>query len=308
MDVREQGVVFACEGETLVGVITRGEQVAATGVVIVVGGPQYRVGSHRQFVLLARTLAAHGVACLRFDYRGMGDAGGEQRSFATVDADIDAALAAFHAAVPGLQQVVLWGLCDGASAICLRLGDEDNRGAPPLPIAGAVLLNPWVRTVEGHARTMLKHYYLKRLLDRRFWKKLVSGQFAAGRSLASLFTLLSGKATTPAASAKEAAGNAPGSASMPVHLIPVPRLPERMRLGLEKSGAKFAVFLSGRDFVAREFEQMAEREVGWVRLLASVRSSVQHFPEADHTFSRRTQAAAIEDATLSWLRAQGWLD
>ena len=95
---------------------------------------------------------------------------------------------------------------------------------------------------------------------------------------------------------------------MPVHLIPVPRLPERMRLGLEKSGAKFAVFLSGRDFVAREFEQMAAREKVWARLLGSARCNVQHFQEADHTFSRRAQAAAAEEATLTWLRAQGWLD
>jgi len=50
---------------------------ADTGVLIVVGGPQYRVGSHRQFVMLARFLADHGVPCMRFDYRGMGDVSGE---------------------------------------------------------------------------------------------------------------------------------------------------------------------------------------------------------------------------------------
>ena len=51
------------------------------GVLIVTGGPQYRAGSHRQFVLLARFLAARGMAVLRFDYRGMGDSEGAPRDY-----------------------------------------------------------------------------------------------------------------------------------------------------------------------------------------------------------------------------------
>ena len=39
-------------------------------MVIVVGGPQYRAGSHRQFTLLARHIAAAGYPVLRFDARG----------------------------------------------------------------------------------------------------------------------------------------------------------------------------------------------------------------------------------------------
>ena len=45
---------------------------ASRGMLIVVGGPQYRAGSHRQFTLLARDVAATGVPTMRFDYRGMG--------------------------------------------------------------------------------------------------------------------------------------------------------------------------------------------------------------------------------------------
>ena len=168
----ERALIFDCGGETLVGVVSApqaADAVAAdTGVLIVVGGPQYRVGSHRQFVMLARFLADNGVPCMRFDFRGMGDASGEARDFEALSDDIEAAIAAFARELPGLRRIVLWGLCDGASAICLSLGGN------PL-VAGAVLLNPWVRTAETQARTMLKHYYLQRLLDPRFWRKLLGG-------------------------------------------------------------------------------------------------------------------------------------
>src|SRR5262245_60307703 len=69
----ERAVVFGCEGEELLGVLHEPASdgatgtPASTGVIIVVGGPQYRVGSHRQFVLMARELARRGHAVLRFD-------------------------------------------------------------------------------------------------------------------------------------------------------------------------------------------------------------------------------------------------
>ena len=69
--MREEALVFGCGGEALVGVLARPDAPAARGVLIVVGGPQYRAGSHRQFTHLARELARNGIASLRFDYRGM---------------------------------------------------------------------------------------------------------------------------------------------------------------------------------------------------------------------------------------------
>ncbi|MDQ2695687.1 MAG: hydrolase 1, exosortase A system-associated, partial [Pseudomonadota bacterium] len=111
----ETAFVFACRGDELPGILHHGAAGAARGLLLVVGGPQYRVGSHRQFVLLARDLAAAGIPVLRFDYRGMGDAGGDFAGFEGVDDDIAAALDAFFARCPGLREVVLWGLCDAAS-------------------------------------------------------------------------------------------------------------------------------------------------------------------------------------------------
>ena len=73
MNYAEQALVFDCAGERMLGIVAIPEAAQATGVLILVGGPQYRVGSHRQFLLLARRLATDGIAAMRFDFRGMGD-------------------------------------------------------------------------------------------------------------------------------------------------------------------------------------------------------------------------------------------
>ena len=81
MTITRQPVAFACGQDWLLGVVTRPEKPRSRGVLVAVGGPQYRAGSHRQFVLLANDLAAQGYAVMRFDYRGMGDSTGEPRTF-----------------------------------------------------------------------------------------------------------------------------------------------------------------------------------------------------------------------------------
>jgi hypothetical protein len=54
MTVSEEPLLFRCENARLVGILHRPAEQRTRGVLLVVGGPQYRVGSHRQFVLLAR--------------------------------------------------------------------------------------------------------------------------------------------------------------------------------------------------------------------------------------------------------------
>ncbi|HWJ93213.1 MAG TPA: hydrolase 1, exosortase A system-associated, partial [Telluria sp.] len=114
--LEDRALAFPCQGDTLYGILSLPAQPNPRGVLVIVGGPQYRAGSHRQFTLLARALADAGIPALRFDYRGMGDSEGAQRGFEHVRDDIRAAIDSFMAETPGLSEVVLWGLCDGATA------------------------------------------------------------------------------------------------------------------------------------------------------------------------------------------------
>ncbi len=162
--LNEIPVVFSCSGEQLLGVVHCGIPEAKVGVVIVVGGPQYRVGSHRQFVLMARQLAAGGIPVLRFDYRGMGDSSGQQRNFEKVDQDIRVAIDCLMDKSSNIKHITLMGLCDAASAI-MMYGERDKR------VNGLILINPWVQTEDWSGESRLRHYYFQRLLQMSFWRR-----------------------------------------------------------------------------------------------------------------------------------------
>ncbi|GGZ08924.1 hydrolase 1, exosortase A system-associated [Pseudoduganella plicata] len=248
-------------------------------MLIAVGGPQYRAGSHRQFALLARSLATRGIPALRFDYRGMGDSTGEQRDFTDVDADLRAAIDAFCARVPSLREVVIWGLCDAASAALFYAGQDER-------VKGLVLLNPWARTEAGLAGTTLRHYYRARLLQPDLWRKLVSGRFD-WRAAAGGFFRLAGKALRRPASAP---AESPG-------------LHERMLRGMRAFGGNVLLIDSGNDLTAREFLDMAGASPAWRRLLAAPQVQRRTLAEADHTFSRRAWRDQVADWTADWVRA-----
>ena len=303
MQFEERALSFDCGGDCLFGVASVPAQPAERGVVVVVGGPQYRGGSHRQFTLLARHLAAQGIAVLRFDYRGMGDAEGEQRDFEMVHEDLRCAIDRFQAAVPAVREVVLWGLCDGASA-ALFYAAQDAR------VQGVVLLNPWVRTEGGLAKATLKHYYRERLLQPELWKKIFTGQFDYGAALRSFTGLLgaaSGKPAEPAAVQAEAAPAAPPSVSAaPVPRIAdpdLPPLPGRMHDSLAAFQGRVLLILSGADLTAQEFRDAVKASRPWQQLLAAPRVTQQELAQADHTFSRRAWRDQVADWTGEWMRS-----
>jgi exosortase A-associated hydrolase 1 len=278
----EQATVFDCEGSRLIGVITRPERPQQAGVVIVVGGPQYRAGSHRQFTLLARQLAKQGIASLRFDYRGMGDSEGEMRNFEDIDADIKAAIDELMAQVPEIERVALWGLCDAASA-ALYYGHTDPR------VKGLVLLNPWVHSEAGAARARLKHYYLKRLLSRSFWAKLLTGKVKVGASIGDLAHSARQAGATNGVNEVKAADPRHGSATYI----------DDMLWGLKAYKGEIQIILSGEDLVAQEFEQLRKTNLNWTRACSQPKVQLSMVKNANHTFSSAAWREDAEKLTLA---------
>ena len=278
MNATESVETFACADDTLVGVMTLPAAPLDTGIVIVVGGPQYRAGSHRQFVLLARALAQAGYPVLRFDCRGMGDSGGAQRSFEEIGADIGAAIDCLSGRLPDLRRIVLWGLCDGASAALLYCNEyADAR------VAGLCLVNPWVRTEVSLARTQVKHYYSQRILQSAFWAKLLLGDLARD----SVKGLLQGLRTALAPGARTEVGAVAYA--------------ERMAAGWRGFKGRVLLILSGRDYTAKEFVEHVEHDPAWAGVWDTTHLERHDLPDADHTLSLSSDHAKAQRLSVEWL-------
>ena len=263
----------------MVGILSLPAAPGPRGILIVTGGPQYRVGSHRQFVLLARALAAQGWPVLRFDLRGMGDSEGSARDYRAAGPDIAGALAQFFDAVPALREVALWGLCDGATAAACH-APRDAR------VYALILLNPWVRSSAGLARATLRHYYLPRLLQGAFWRKLASGGVRMGASLASLRQVA---AATQGQTQEAQEDDAPA--------------PGLLR-ALTQFQGKVLLILSGDDLGAREWQALLHGDGAWRAVAARAQWTQAQVDGANHTFASAAWRGEVEQLCARWL--QSW--
>lgn len=181
-----QLLTFSCEGETLGASLDLGR--GEVGVLMVTGGSQTRIGSHRMYERLAKSLAERGFSCFRFDRRGVGDSSGDDPGFRDSGPDIAAAAADFRQAAPNVRRMVGLGLCDGATALALQ-----GAGAG---FECLILINPWLVEAEADAPppAAIKRHYINRLTSREGWKKLLTGAISAPKLIRGLKSLAAARA------------------------------------------------------------------------------------------------------------------
>ena len=159
-------LTFSCEGAQLGASLD--EAAGGTGILMVTGGSQTRIGSHRLYERLGKHLAEQEFPCFRFDRRGVGDSGGTDPGYRGSASDLASAAAAFRGELPALKRVIGIGLCDGATALALYGGAAG--------IDGVIMINPWLVEAEEDAPppAAIRRHYKEQLLSLAGWKKLLS--------------------------------------------------------------------------------------------------------------------------------------
>ncbi len=288
---RETPVVFNNGEKQLLGIIHQPENTTAatsssTGVVIVVGGPQYRIGSHRQFIKLSRYLAKNGFSSIRFDCAGMGDSSGEFESFLNISADIRSATDAMIQNSPHIDKIVLWGLCDAATAAA-QYSNSDER------IKGLFLLNPWVKDEQLAAKALVKNHYKKQILSFDFWKRVFTGKvklFAAATSFLQNLIAMKQKTNDAEIENTSAVDHEPKSLQGIMH--------KRMT---DFNGA-VSIILSEKDLTAQEFTTATENK-DWQNLITNKPIKITTIKDANHTFAAEKWRSQVQQLTLDFLKS-----
>jgi exosortase A-associated hydrolase 1 len=248
---------FPCEGATLAA--TLDDAAGTSGLLIVSGGNEIRIGAHRGMAELAAEISGRGYPVFRFDRRGIGDSEGENGGFVSSGPDIAAAAAAFRAACPSITQIVAFGNCDAASAIVLH---------QPPGVDVAVLSNIWVieRQDEMPPPAAIKARYLERLKDPRAWIGLFTGAVNLRKLASGLFRL-----------AKPSAQSS---------------LPDQVANGIATFPGRVSVLLAERDATALAFIAEWDKPV-FAAARARPNLTVWRIDSASHSFASAADHAAL---------------
>jgi exosortase A-associated hydrolase 1 len=259
-------IAFACRGAELAGSLDAAA--GATGLIMVTGGSQTRIGSHRMYERLGKALVEKGYPCLRFDRRGVGDSAGDDTGFRGSGPDIAAAAAAFRRECPALTRLVGFGLCDGATAIAL-FGREAGLDA-------LILVNPWLVEAEAGAPppAAVKAHYRRRLTSVEGWKKILSGSVDWKKLFRGLGSITSKREGSPLAIETAAALRAGG-----------------LRAWLVLAEGDATAVAAAEELKATAFAGLIEAR--------------EHIPGDSHTFARAGDEAALLAAVERALRTLG---
>lgn len=258
---------FPCQGAVLAA--TLDEAAGSTGLLIVSGGNEIRIGAHRGMAKLAGDIAAAGYPVFRFDRRGVGDSEGENCEFRSSSPDIAAAIAAFRAACPHIRHIIAFGNCDAASALLLHR---------PAGIAAHVLSNIWVieRTDELPLPAAIRARYAERLKDPKAWIGLFTGAINLRKLVGGLLRIA--KPQTPSS------------------------LTHDIAAGLAAIEGPVTILLAEQDGTAIAFADAWNRPA-FAKAREHSNVMIKKIASTSHSFANANDYAALREAIIAALKA-----
>ena len=270
----------------MIGIVSRparGEQRPRTTAVVLLGaGLVHHVGPNRLMVLLARRLAARGIASLRFDHRGIGDSAprADGQSFEAGAVGEAREVMDHLQASEAKDAFVVLGICSGAeTALNVALADPRVVGVGMINGGGQGAGSAW-DTYE-YARGQVRHYVRHAVFNLDSWRRALTGRIQYRRLFAALVLRMRNGLSPPeevASAARETAGDVEGLAARGVRLLWVH---------------------SEKDFSRDYFETMFGKDAG--RLTASGLVRTEVIPYIDHTLTARHGQERFLDIVENWL-------
>lgn len=180
-------VTCTVNGSPIRGILTRPSGQPTHLLVFSHGWSGNKSGPGSLLKYLADTLAAKGCACLRFDFRGRGESGGDglNASLATMSEDLQAAVK-YAESLTGIHNPVIVGMCSGGN---IAIGTLPN-----LPEVHALFLLSVYPFSDGdsfgrdvHRTWHFLRVYLHKACSLDSWRRLFKGEASLARVFRVLF-------------------------------------------------------------------------------------------------------------------------
>jgi len=171
-------VSFTSQGETLIGTVHVAEG-SDRGVILLGGWGGARYGPQRILFEASQALAAGGLTCLRFDFRGRGDSQGDPTA-ASLDGMIEDTLAAvlWLKEHHGIRRLTFLGLCSGANVSigAASLMPDETEALIAWSLLPFMEHKAAAHGKKDRGKAALRRQYLKKAFSADAWKKLLSGR------------------------------------------------------------------------------------------------------------------------------------
>lgn len=289
-------VAFECEGETLIGIITSPHSLSTVRTAVIslpAGGPQYRVGLARQMVKQSELMASHGIATLRFDYRGIGDSDGDFGGFDSVGPDIRAAINCIQEHLPSVKNIVLWGGCNAASAIMMNAWQYEN-------VEGIVVSNPYLGVHDLSERAKWLHRR-RRILQLSFWKKLLSGGFGVTSKIRARLNKTS--TTKPVLSkVPQNTKNVQFEAAKSSQLQGKGEVLSVMLEGLQKYSGRTLVILNDKSPQSAAFQVLVNSNRPWRQIFKTRKATLLPVSTNSDNKTSNSGESSVQQITIDWMK------